>query len=164
MISWSFDHQAFFSLSLLTKKSGDPDFFQQNHGLFFFGGWVRRTQKTVKVEMILTGVHSQTSKSSVFPCFSLPRWWDSFHPIMGFVSPNHGIRLTQSWDSFHPIWWTWWNQFIQDKTPWVNFKKKNNQGIGKDVPLIPTYPVMGNPYISPRARGYLWVIIPKGTQ
>ncbi len=26
---------------------------------------------------------------------------------------------------------------------------------------IPTYPVMGNPYISPIARGYLWVVIPK---
>ena len=33
------------------------------------------------------------------------------------------------------------------------------QGIGKDVPQAQRTPVMGNPYISPVARGYLWVII-----
>ena len=34
------------------------------------------------------------------------------------------------------------------------------QGIGKDVPRDQRTP-MGNPYISPITRGYLWVIIPK---
>ena len=38
--------------------------------------------------------------------------------------------------------------------------KDEIQGIVGCTP-IPTYPVMGNPYISTKNSGYLWIIIPK---
>ena len=60
---------------------------------------------------------------------------------MGFVSPNHGIRLTQSWDSSHPIMGFVSPNLMNMMEPthpkqntMGQLQKKINQGIGKDVP------------------------------
>ena len=51
---------------------------------------------------------------------------------------------------------------VKKSTPFCpKLSVSTSQGIGKDVARSPTYPVMGNPYISPITRGYLWVRIAK---